>query len=959
MSKISMVIETITKGAGDIKGLVNDMKKLKDQTNELNKVKAQSELISKKYIDTSRMGDQKYLDELIREQNLPSMRGKETVTSLISAKAELDKIGLKLIELREKQENGVILSKEEREEYVRLVTLTDEYNKKLENAKRMHDEILGITKAERDNEKLRNEEAALREKASGIENNLLGGYGGKFAFSLLNNEKNFSGLSDGANLEAASMFNLILSKTLELFKQIGKKALELTGHILKAYKAAKGKLLKPLISIAHVFKYMVLRMSFRVLIKDWQNAFNNFAKFSGEFNKQFSILYSSVKTTSNALVAAFAPAIQYLSPIVATLTNALNSLLNVLGKFNAVLFLNANTFTQAKKLNLDYAASLDKTKKSAGAASKQLAGFDTIMKLSDNSGSGSDELSPSDVFENVPIEEPIISFTEALKNVMTTGIGGWSLGDVIADNLNLWIGQALDKLKMDTIMPKVIKSVYGITSILNGIIDNSNAGGLGEVIGRILQTGIIAGWTFVKTFDFASAGVNVADLINNLFSSVDFGMLGETIMGFLMGLITFAKNLFYSIDWISIGFGIGDLVNGFIDTFDPNTAAGSINNLLHGLLNMIFVALGTIDWVSLGEKIGNFLISIDWIGIAIKLIVVLGEVIAALFEMLGGIIAGLLNGLLEMMFNTSVDNGTNLLTTVLRTLGDVIRAAWDLITAPFKDLFESVKTIITGIMNEESFNEIALDVVAGFKNGLSDLVSSCLQPFKDLWTGVKDFFGIHSPSKLFTELGGYVMQGFNKGQEEEGADESIFENMYNDIENGTFEATDSMIECWRGFGEELSIIFNNIDDMIRKELELAVTMVNKTMSVVESGLNNMVSSLNSIIDDYNDAAEELGERTISRVSQVHLSSIPIPKLATGGVIPSNNPFLAVLGDQKHGTNIEAPLDTIVEAFNMALSNNGYSRQSQVVLEVDGREFGKAVVDLGNNETRRVGTKMVY
>ena len=39
----------------------------------------------------------------------------------------------------------------------------------------------------------------------------------------------------------------------------------------------------------------------------------------------------------------------------------------------------------------------------------------------------------------------------------------------------------------------------------------------------------------------------------------------------------------------------------------------------------------------------------------------------------------------------------------------------------------------------------------------------------------------------------------------------------------------------------------------------------------------------------------------------------IPNLAKGTVLPANKPFLAVLGDQRHGTNIEAPLSTIQEA----------------------------------------------
>lgn len=47
--------------------------------------------------------------------------------------------------------------------------------------------------------------------------------------------------------------------------------------------------------------------------------------------------------------------------------------------------------------------------------------------------------------------------------------------------------------------------------------------------------------------------------------------------------------------------------------------------------------------------------------------------------------------------------------------------------------------------------------------------------------------------------------------------------------------------------------------------------------------------------------------------------LPIPFLARGAVIPANQPFMAVLGDQKSGTNIEAPLKTIEQAVANVLS----------------------------------------
>lgn len=50
----------------------------------------------------------------------------------------------------------------------------------------------------------------------------------------------------------------------------------------------------------------------------------------------------------------------------------------------------------------------------------------------------------------------------------------------------------------------------------------------------------------------------------------------------------------------------------------------------------------------------------------------------------------------------------------------------------------------------------------------------------------------------------------------------------------------------------------------------------------------------------------------------------IPYLASGAVIPPNAPFTAVLGDQKHGTNIEAPLATIQEAVAQVMGDLGPS-----------------------------------
>ena len=79
----------------------------------------------------------------------------------------------------------------------------------------------------------------------------------------------------------------------------------------------------------------------------------------------------------------------------------------------------------------------------------------------------------------------------------------------------------------------------------------------------------------------------------------------------------------------------------------------------------------------------------------------------------------------------------------------------------------------------------------------------------------------------------------------------------------------------------------------------------------------------------------------------------IPQLASGAVIPPNRKFLAVLGDQKSGTNVEAPLSTIKQAVMEALAQ-GDREPINVNLVVDGKTLARVVVPNINNMTRAAG-----
>ena len=83
-----------------------------------------------------------------------------------------------------------------------------------------------------------------------------------------------------------------------------------------------------------------------------------------------------------------------------------------------------------------------------------------------------------------------------------------------------------------------------------------------------------------------------------------------------------------------------------------------------------------------------------------------------------------------------------------------------------------------------------------------------------------------------------------------------------------------------------------------------------------------------------------------------ISRISAPALARGKVIPPNKEFLAVLGDQKSGTNIETPLATMVDAFKQATAESGGT--TTVVIQLDGKEIARSTVKNINNMTRAAG-----
>lgn len=140
-------------------------------------------------------------------------------------------------------------------------------------------------------------------------------------------------------------------------------------------------------------------------------------------------------------------------------------------------------------------------------------------------------------------------------------------------------------------------------------------------------------------------------------------------------------------------------------------------------------------------------------------------------------------------------------------------------------------------------------------------------------------------------------------------------------------------------------------------MDIGKTAINGLASAFEKGLNGIIWFINKITSGLSEAWTWAGIPAIPAIPEVS-----IPRLANGAVIQPNNEFLAILGDQRSGVNIETPLATMVEAFKQALSESGITTSNnspvKATITLDGRVLGELMLPYYNAAQRNRGTSFV-
>ena len=132
-----------------------------------------------------------------------------------------------------------------------------------------------------------------------------------------------------------------------------------------------------------------------------------------------------------------------------------------------------------------------------------------------------------------------------------------------------------------------------------------------------------------------------------------------------------------------------------------------------------------------------------------------------------------------------------------------------------------------------------------------------------------------------------------------------------------------------------------------------IGFLNGMISGLCSGINAAIKAINKLNVTVPDWVPGIGGKRFG-FNLKTVSAPQIPYLAKGAVIPPNAPFLAMLGDQKHGTNIEAPLATIEKAVENVLRRNSSMSDERIIvllsqileailgIELDGEMISRAI-----------------
>ena len=236
-----------------------------------------------------------------------------------------------------------------------------------------------------------------------------------------------------------------------------------------------------------------------------------------------------------------------------------------------------------------------------------------------------------------------------------------------------------------------------------------------------------------------------------------------------------------------------------------------------------------------------------------------------------------------------------------QNLEDLATLLWETIVKPILQNLISVLQQLWSSHLKPLWDDILL-LVASVANCLLDLWNNLLAPvakwiiatfgpaFAEVFNAIADIVGVAVGAIADAiDLAVVVLRGLT--------------DFLSAVFRGNWDA------AWQAIGNTVNTVWDKMTNAIKTAVNGIIGFINRMISAVVTGINAVINALNGLSFDLPDIFG--GGHVGFNISP--LTAPQIPYLAQGAVIPANREFLAVLGDQSHGTNVEAPLDTIKQA----------------------------------------------
>ncbi len=145
--------------------------------------------------------------------------------------------------------------------------------------------------------------------------------------------------------------------------------------------------------------------------------------------------------------------------------------------------------------------------------------------------------------------------------------------------------------------------------------------------------------------------------------------------------------------------------------------------------------------------------------------------------------------------------------------------------------------------------------------------------------------------------------------------QTFFTGLWNGISGAALSVWNTITGIWGAVAKWFNQhVIEPLKNGFKEGINFLIGLAEGFANSFINGINAIIRALNTISFDIPDWVPKIGGKSFG-INIPTVKTISIPRLATGAVIPPNQEFLAILGDQKRGVNIETPLETMITAFD--------------------------------------------